>query len=102
MATPTVTPTEDQRLAAERGADLLDERMPGWAEKIDPATLDIKSGYACILAQLKTGGSELLADDKHMGDFGFFDPDWYWDGGDVIAQAAQVAWLEQIAERVSA
>jgi hypothetical protein len=38
-----------------RGAALLDEREPGWWQRIDLSKLDIKSCEDCIAAQLGKG-----------------------------------------------
>lgn len=35
-----------------QGMALLDEKMPGWAERIDLERLDIASGTHCVAAQL--------------------------------------------------
>ena len=35
-----------------RGAALLDERIPGWDQRIDLDTLDIDSCQNCVLSQL--------------------------------------------------
>lgn len=35
-----------------RGAALLDEKVPGWAHRINVDTLDVESGTDCIVAQL--------------------------------------------------
>ena len=37
---------------AERGANLLDEKYPGWYKKINLDNLDITSCFRCILGQL--------------------------------------------------
>jgi len=36
----------------KRGADLLDEKRPGWREEIDLATLDLVDGDYCIMGQI--------------------------------------------------
>ena len=36
----------------ERGAAYLDEIDPGWYRRIDPDTLELSSGRACVLGQL--------------------------------------------------
>lgn len=36
----------------KRGAALLDEKHPGWAEKIDKLLLDMNDCYDCVLGQL--------------------------------------------------
>jgi hypothetical protein len=41
--------TITERVAA--GAALLDERLPGWADKIDLTRLDLSSDCNCILGQ---------------------------------------------------
>lgn len=55
----------DYAARVQRGAALLDERWPTWAQDIDVDTLDVSSGYRCVTAQydLATGG------------------DGYWDNG---------------------
>lgn len=50
-------PNERQAASTEagcvaRGAALLDEKLPGWAERIDLATLELSSCYRCVLGQL--------------------------------------------------
>ncbi len=40
------------RARAARGADLLDDRDPGWAARVDPDTLRLGDGAACVLGQL--------------------------------------------------
>jgi len=40
----------------KRGAALLDERVPGWADRINTDTLDISHGMRCVTAQV-SGGS---------------------------------------------
>lgn len=47
-----MTDTVQQRVQA--GAVLLDQKMPGWHEKIDPGTLDLHSKQQCVLGQLFT------------------------------------------------
>jgi hypothetical protein len=41
-----------EREAAANGATLLDERMPGWHDKIDLDRLDLASEKTCVLGQL--------------------------------------------------
>jgi hypothetical protein len=43
---------EREREAAARGAALLDERMPGWANKVDLGRLNLYSTSECVLGQL--------------------------------------------------
>lgn len=35
-----------------KGAAVLDEKVPGWRDKIDPDTLDLESLEDCVLGQL--------------------------------------------------
>lgn len=50
-APATVTPTViDPRV--QRGAELLDERMPGWADKVDVDEFDLRDGDRCVLGQI--------------------------------------------------
>ena len=43
-------PTITERV--ERGAALLDEKMPGWWQRVDLGRLDIESGCNCVIGQL--------------------------------------------------
>lgn len=47
----TVT-SEAARLRAASGAAYLDEADPGWARRLDPATLELADGAHCVLGQL--------------------------------------------------
>jgi len=38
--------------SVDNGAALLDERLPGWRDHIDPNTLELADGCNCILGQL--------------------------------------------------
>lgn len=40
------------RARAARGAALLDEADSGWAERVDPGSLHLGDGQACVLGQL--------------------------------------------------
>lgn len=56
-----VTPTELQALIKEyagnaaRGAEFLDGKQKGWADKINLGTLDLQSPCLCVLGQLVPG-----------------------------------------------
>jgi hypothetical protein len=59
--------TYTERIA--RGAAFLDEKQPGWRERIDLGELDLNSSECCILGQLFPGSyfstlSVLFGDDK--------------------------------------
>lgn len=42
----------DYRPNVEKGAAFLDERMPGWVDRVNVARLDLSSCVACVLGQL--------------------------------------------------
>lgn len=42
----------DLQQRVSRGAKLLDEKMPGWFEKIDLGKLCMSDGTVCVLGQL--------------------------------------------------
>jgi len=44
--------TQPEREAFGRGVDLLDEKVPGWADDISLPRLDMQDPDACVLAQL--------------------------------------------------
>lgn len=82
-----IFPTE--RAAA--GATMLDERVPGWHDKIDLTTIEIVSGTRCILGQLYgtygIGLKELSLNESYR--FGFT------AGSDDLNQA----WRDEVARR---
>ncbi|MEO3852595.1 hypothetical protein ABGB09_34095 [Streptomyces sp. B8F3] len=46
-----MTTAEDYRERVERGAAFLDEKAPGWVDRIDLDTLDVASDHLCVTAQ---------------------------------------------------
>lgn len=42
----------DHAERVRKGAALLDERVPGWADRVDRLRLAVSDGYACVLAQV--------------------------------------------------
>lgn len=42
----------DYMARVEKGAALLDERVPDWFTRVDTDTLDIANGYRCVTAQV--------------------------------------------------
>lgn len=42
---------EDMKLSVKRGAHWMDENHPGWAKKIDFATLNMSSCNSCVIGQ---------------------------------------------------
>jgi len=65
--------TVQERVMA--GASFLDERSPGWDEKINLAGLDMGNDYRCILGQLykhyRVGKTELNITTRTSRDLGF-------------------------------
>ena len=55
-----------------RGAALLDEKQPGWWQRIDLGALDIYSCHFCVLGQLRAFDGEELDFDP---DYGFDAPE---------------------------
>lgn len=45
---------EDIQLRVEKGALSLDDKIPGWHNLIAENTLQLRSGYKCVLGQLGT------------------------------------------------
>jgi hypothetical protein len=88
-----------------RGAALLDEKVPGWAERIDLAELDLSSCWRCVLGQLATSTEPDLEDgwilgrdlglDGFDGRYGF---DRYSDIEGIEDPAAMEPWSELTAE----
>lgn len=56
--------TTEAQERVSRGATMLDEHWPGWAEKIDPAQIDIGTSHRCILGQLSDDGVWITARSK--------------------------------------
>lgn len=42
----------------QRGVALLDARLPGWRERVDPRTLDLGSECDCVVGQVLGGYTE--------------------------------------------
>lgn len=61
---------EDLRAKVERGAKLLDEKLPEWRSKIDLDLLDISTATQCVLGQLfgdyRVGLSQLFWTGERM------------------------------------
>lgn len=56
----------DYAARVAKGAALLDEKRPGWERLIDLDTLDVRSGYSCVTAQL-SGNANWLAGMRQLG-----------------------------------
>lgn len=65
----------------KRGAQLLDERLPGWRSHVDPDQLDVSSGCRCPLGQIfgdYADGADLLGLDARteQANHGFMPQGW--------------------------
>ncbi|WP_181785668.1 hypothetical protein [Streptomyces phytophilus] len=54
---------EDYRERVERGAVFLDEKVPGWVDRIDLDTLDVAADSLCVAAQA-VGSAYYIAQTK--------------------------------------
>ena len=61
---------------ARRGAELLDERLPGWRKRIRPDELDMADECNCVLGQVLggySGGKKLLGlSEREVELYGFW------------------------------
>lgn len=91
--------------AAARGAQFLDERQPGWAERIDTESLSMIRPCRCIIGQLSgsrySAGFQKIVNEghpaysEHAQSLGFvIDAEWddQWD-------QLTGAWLKEIEKR---
>ena len=98
----------NERRAVRKGAKRMDERQPGWAERVDPETIDIHSGFACVIGQA-TGKyvdfSHFIDEGENIGDLGFNTlteklPDDVLDGLK-HKRAIEDAWRDEVTKRRS-
>lgn len=87
------------KFRVRKGAKLLDEKKPGWADEINPDRLDLSSGLMCIVGQtfgeFSRGVADLGVEDNDYK-YGFdTDP---LDEDDSYADLDE-AWLKQINKR---
>ena len=59
-----------------RGAEMLDERLPGWRDRVNPGRLKLDSECGCVLGQVLGGYSEgvklLGLNDRDAERYGFW------------------------------
>ncbi len=95
-----------------RGAALLDEKLPGWWQRIDLEALTMRDTCMCILGQLFGNEEDRLEDDgywqglhdlniprfgaAHAAEYGFADEDPF------AYEALDVEWCELIESRRAA
>lgn len=81
-------------------AEYLDEVEPGWADRINPATLDVRFPNTCVSGQLDEPGSKKWIDWAQH-----FSPDWTVSGEStrwsraLSSGDANPFWLLEIASR---
>ena len=85
------------------GAMLLDERCPGWFERIDMATLDMSGACNCILGQLY-GSSESGCNALGVKNYRSFRPTYGFEASSIggymkNADALTREWCEHIEDR---
>jgi hypothetical protein len=94
-----------------RGAALLDEKMPGWIERVNVEWLDIASCYFCVLGQVLDDGTRASTDDldsPYSAGIKALDIDreyhgTVWHGFDGIhIDALNAAWRRLVADRQAA
>lgn len=89
----------DYAARAAAGAAFLDEQMPGWAERIDLAELDMGSCTRCILGQLLGDYACAVEDLGLRGDaklvLGFN----AWHGGSGPWDKLRTAWADEVGKR---
>lgn len=103
--------------AVTNGAQLLDEKIPGWAEEIDTDSFDLEGAQTCILGQLyvddvvdpfsKLAGYHIGLRHLFPGGFGGRFEEAIAHGftqttdSDEIWEALTAAWLDAIAVRLN-
>jgi hypothetical protein len=109
----------DYEARVQRGIALLDEKMPGWEDRIDVSALNISSAMHCVTAQLSdvhsyVKGMEMLGlqdsweSDGSYTQHGFSAENSFADGlpeGYDQAEAFQILteiWMREIAARQDA
>lgn len=84
-----------------RGALLLDEQAPGWAEKIDLDDFDVQNTDRCPVTQVfgawSKGVQILGLSAEGTVEYGFF-PEAYDD--DVVSRGKNEAWEEEVLKRI--
>ena len=84
------------------GAALLDERMPGWHQRIDLDTLDIDSCKNCVLGQIYGSPQMEVSFDPGLG-FDIDDADYrFASSSRQRVKRLTVAWRELIESRRAA
>ncbi len=80
--------TLDERVA--KGSQWLDQKQPGWRQKINIDTLDVESMYNCVLGQVFGSFSHAIHDcgiPLSILDWGFCCPIKYSRDKSVVSQA---------------
>lgn len=101
--------TQNDRERIDRGAALLDEKVPNWFTKINPAILDVDSFSLCPICQ-STGLSfwdgvkelGIGVSDGRASEYGFYPSESLEDSkeAEALSKAKTDYWLELIARRL--
>lgn len=97
---PAVAPVTPSILdpRVERGAQRMDERCPGWADKVNPDTLELRSDCRCILGQVYGSFNDSYM--RVAGEpGGMFDLGFYAGGGSKDFDALEQDWRLAILSR---
>lgn len=110
-----LTPHWEASEAVARGAAWLDSQEPGWADTIDVATLNMRSGDLCVAGQAYPGGYNAMEETlREAGEFWYVGEEWYGfthpdrsnyagsrDHLSPALQDLQDLWLAQIRQRLT-
>lgn len=103
LAEPTTHTTEVEERVM-RGARLLDEKVPGWEEKVNLKFLDMGDSFCCVLGQVYDDCSYGEALDS-LGLISWrtsLDTGWHGFDQDLVARydVLQHFWVEEITKRL--
>jgi hypothetical protein len=93
-----VTLSDSERVA--NGAQMLDEKLPGWYERIDQDKLDVTYGGTCICGQL--GGFTLMTERLSGLDFSAEWSTWVVEHGFTGDENVDAEWRLAIQARLDA
>lgn len=91
----------DYAARAAAGAEYLDGQVPGWAKRIELATLDLSSECRCVLGQQHAGGYSGMRDALGLDGFGTVQLGFSTDTGSAWEDWAELdaAWAREIVRR---
>ncbi len=99
-AIPTLPAEPDPDEVVARLAVLLDDLLPGWAERVNPLLLDLQQPRMCVLGQAHPDGwtdgyQELASRSEEFADLAECDGGF----GPYHARAFEPRWIEEIEAR---